>query len=152
MSWHLFCQRCPGTCQLVNSGLTQFSISSLTASPNGHIFAGMRNGGIFRSVRSTTLIEDREGVLLSSSFSLGQNYPNPFNPVTTFNFYIPERMYTTLTVHNTLGQIVAVLLNGSVEAGHHTVKWNPNAIPSGIYFYELKAGSYRKALKMTVLK
>jgi hypothetical protein len=74
-----------------------------------------------------------------TEFSLDQNYPNPFNPSTSISFALPEASNVTLRVYNMLGQVVATLLDGGVEAGIHSVPWTPSGLSSGIYIYRLQA-------------
>lgn len=84
---------------------------------------------------------------------LGQNYPNPFNPETSIEFAIPKAGYTTLKVYNTLGQEVATLVNGNVDAGiMNQVSFNGNTIASGLYFYTLRSGSFVETKKMLMVK
>lgn len=73
--------------------------------------------------------------------ALHQNYPNPFNPSTTIRFDVPATMQVTLTVYNTLGQQVAVLVDGVLTPGSHTVTFDAAALSSGIYYYRLQAGA-----------
>ena len=83
---------------------------------------------------------------------LKQNYPNPFNLSTTIRYVLPELSQVTLTDYNTLGQQVAVLQNGEQEAGYHDVKFDASALPSGVYFYRLQAGSYVETRKLLLVR
>ncbi|TFH01063.1 MAG: T9SS type A sorting domain-containing protein [Calditrichales bacterium] len=85
-------------------------------------------------------------------YALDQNYPNPFNPVTTIGFSIPQAAKTTLTVYNSLGQVVRTILNTSMPAGKHQVDFDAGTLPSGIYYYQLESGSYKYVRKMMLVK
>jgi hypothetical protein len=106
--------------------------------------------------QNATAIEDDETVL-PQQFSLEANYPNPFNPSTTIRFTLDQTEDVNLTVYNTSGQVVKSLVNGSVSAGQHEVKWNAtdisgNTVASGIYLYTLRAGNKTETRRMIFLK
>jgi hypothetical protein len=83
---------------------------------------------------------------------LEQNYPNPFNPLTTIQYGLPSRSHVTLTVFNTLGQQVAMLVEGEMEAGYHEVKFDASELSSGVYLYQLRAGAYIETRKLIHVK
>ena len=93
---------------------------------------------------------DPDGV--PASFALAQNYPNPFNPSTTIRYALARRTDVKLTVFNTLGQLVVILVNGEVEAGYHEVQFDGAALASGVYFYRLQAGDFVETKRLMVLK
>ena len=78
----------------------------------------------------------------ADTFALEQNYPNPFNPTTAINYQLPEDAHVTLEIYNTLGQQVATLVDGFVEAGNHRVSWNAIDMPAGVYIYRIQAGNF----------
>jgi hypothetical protein len=86
------------------------------------------------------------------SYALYQNYPNPFNPATSIKYSVAEKSNVTLKVFNQLGQKVAELVSGGQEAGTYSVEWNAGNLPSGIYFYELQAGSFSAVKKLMLMK
>ena len=86
------------------------------------------------------------------SLVLEQNYPNPFNPATVIRFALPEESHVSLKIFNTLGQVVATLVDGRREAGYHQANWYAAGSPSGIYFYRLQAGSFMQSMRMILLR
>ena len=94
-----------------------------------------------------------------NSYLLEQNYPNPFNPTTTIGYGIKEKDNIKITVLNSIGEEVAILVNEEKESGFHTVDFNAANLPSGVYFYQLKAtpsggqaGSFVETKKMVLMK
>ncbi|QQS35547.1 MAG: T9SS type A sorting domain-containing protein [Ignavibacteriales bacterium] len=86
---------------------------------------------------STVVSSSDDPEILPESFSLTQNYPNPFNPSTQIQFSIKEKSLANLAIYNLLGEKVRILFDGEVEAGNHTVLFNADELPSGVYFYKL---------------
>lgn len=91
-----------------------------------------------------------------AAFRLIQNYPNPFNPATTIEYEIPETVknpvQVKLRVYDILGRHVATLVNEVQAAGRYQVSFNGARLASGVYFYQLQAGSFVKAKKMVLVK
>lgn len=89
---------------------------------------------------------------IPEQIELFQNYPNPFNPATTISFYLPEPVEVSLSVFNVVGQPVATLTNGVLNAGEHHFEWNATGYPSGMYIYQLEVGTKVLTRKMTLVK
>ena len=89
---------------------------------------------------------------LPTTFALYQNYPNPFNPTTEFSFDLPVTSNVILKLYDVLGREIATLLNEKRQAGTYRIQWDAGSTPSGIYFYTLRADSYRDTKKMLLLK
>lgn len=86
-------------------------------------------------------------------FELSQNYPNPFNPTTKISWQLPEASFVTLKIFNSLGEEVETLVNEFMNTGIHSKLYIVNsALPSGVYFYQLKAGSFVQTKKMILIK
>jgi hypothetical protein len=90
--------------------------------------------------------------IIPKDYALEQNYPNPFNPVTTIKFALPKASLVKLAIYDITGREVAVLVNGSLPAGYHSVQWDARNVPSGMYIYRLTAGSFTQVKRMTVIK
>ena len=95
-------------------------------------------------------VEDVE--TLPTEFALEQNYPNPFNPSTKISWQSPEGGSVTLKIFNALGEEIATLVNEYKPAGRYEIEFNAANLPSGVYFYRLKAGEFVSAKKMLLLK
>jgi hypothetical protein len=94
---------------------------------------------------------------LPETFAVKQNYPNPFNPGTTIEYQVPRRSEVSLVIYNTLGQKVRTLLDQTVEAGFFKAVWdgrdeNNVSVASGVYIYIIKAGKFKQARKMLLVK
>jgi hypothetical protein len=93
---------------------------------------------------------------LITEFKLEQNYPNPFNPSTNIRFRISDLGFVTLKVFDVLGNEVAELVSEQKQPGTYEVEFNSSSIKhlpsSGIYFYQLQAGSFVDTKKMILLR
>ena len=87
-----------------------------------------------------------------SRFYLSQNYPNPFNPVTKIRYSLPQTVYVTLKVYNTIGEEVVTLVNNIEEAGSHLVEFDASDFNSGVYYYKLESGNFSVTNKMMLIK
>ncbi|MDZ7808765.1 MAG: T9SS type A sorting domain-containing protein [Gracilimonas sp.] len=104
------------------------------------------------AVNTNTATSINENQALPENYTLSQNYPNPFNPSTTISFSLPKAEMVRLDVFNLLGKRVSKLLDKSMPAGNHNVKFNASNLPSGIYIYRIEAGSFTKYKKLTLIK
>ncbi|KAF0150953.1 MAG: hypothetical protein FD143_2373 [Ignavibacteria bacterium] len=89
---------------------------------------------------------------LPVTYNLFQNYPNPFNPTTKIKFALLERENVNLSIYSLLGEKVAELINMEMDAGYHEADWNASKFASGVYFYQIKAGSFIRTKKLLLLK
>jgi len=94
---------------------------------------------------------------LPIEFSLEQNYPNPFNPITKIRYTIPQNekrktQDVSLKVYDIIGNEVTTLVDEQREAGYYEVDFNSSNFASGVYFYQLKTGSFLETKKMLLLK
>ncbi|MBE0572478.1 MAG: T9SS type A sorting domain-containing protein [Ignavibacteriaceae bacterium] len=108
----------------------------------------------------TSSIETEINFYTTLNYSLSNNYPNPFNPVTKIKYTIPSvtlrqaqsDILVTLKVYDILGREIATLVNEEKPAGEYEIEFNAANLPSGIYFYQLRAGQYSETKKMILLK
>jgi len=136
----------------VNNGLTSLPLRAL-AICGSYLYAGGDVSGVWRRPLSEMItgIEDEQNNL-PESFSLQQNYPNPFNPSTTFRYSIPTQSKVMIKVYDLLGNEIATLMDEEKQVGTYDLMWNAANLPSGVYFYQLKAGSYADTKKMILVR
>lgn len=89
--------------------------------------------------------------------TLSQNSPNPFVGSTTIKYDLPKPTNINISIYNLSGQKIKTLVNENKGAGYHTVKWDGknesgNKVPTGIYFYNMKAGNFKATQKLTLIK
>ncbi len=113
--------------------------------------------GVFSIMKNSVGADTELDNLLPTTFALSQNYPNPFNPTTEIQYQVPEKNHVSIKVFNISGQLVKTLVNTAKDAGSFTVKWDGRdqagfQLPSGVYMYEMKAGSFIQNKKMLLIK
>ena len=111
------------------------------------------NGNILKFQSGTSNIFNNELTENSpSNFKLYQNYPNPFNPTTKISWQSAVGSWQTLKVYDVLGNEVTTLVDEYKPAGNYEVEFNANKLPSGVYFYQLRAGELIETKKLTLIK
>ncbi len=99
-----------------------------------------------------TSIDDRIDSTSPFATALEQNFPNPFNPSTQIRFTLRTSHLAHLAVYDLLGREVAVLVDGLMPSGMHSVNFDASTLASGIYIYRLQVGSDVYIKRMTLLK
>ena len=89
---------------------------------------------------------------LPKRFALSQNYPNPFNPATDIRYEIPVESRVVLKVCDVIGRAIATLVNENKPAGTYTIRWDAGAMPSGMYYYTLSAGTFNQTRAMALIR
>ena len=103
-----------------------------------------------------TGIEDRQPAT-PKQYSLGQNTPNPFNAKTVITYALPEDAEVEIEVTNLLGQKVATLVSEHQSAGYKRIAWDGvdqsgGELPSGVYFYSIRANDFRDKKRAILMK
>jgi hypothetical protein len=111
-----------------------------------------QNKGNYLFYNNTDPVYAENEVSSPEGFVLYQNYPNPFNPTTNIGFRISDGGFVSLKVYDVLGNEIASLVNEELPSGEYEVEFTSNDLTSGIYFYQLLAGSFVETKKMILLK
>lgn len=86
-----------------------------------------------------------------------KNRPNPFNPDTHIFYILKNSANVKLTVYNIQGQLVRSLVNEYQPAGDYSIYWdgcnqNGERVVSGLYIYQITAGSESISQQMIMMK
>ncbi|GBD87537.1 Ycf48-like protein precursor [bacterium BMS3Abin03] len=139
------------------------AIYNLTFPDSLHGYAIGENGVILRYKPSIVNVVNTIVSTVPDNFMLYQNYPNPFNPATKIKFRIPlcpplkkgeseAEVFVTLKVYDILGKEVAAPVNDELAAGEYEITFDAKSLPSGIYFYRLRAGELMQTRKMLIIR
>jgi hypothetical protein len=135
----------------VGDSMVPFRVMSLSMDQDGVLYAASPDSGIFKI--STPLEAVKAGTATAPNGpALYQNYPNPFNPMTKIQYSISKLSIVKMKIYDMLGREVATLVNEQRAAGNYAVKWDASNLPSGVYFYQLRAGSFVETKKLLLIK
>lgn len=134
-----------------NEGLTNLNIHTLTLDNNGFVYAGTANG-VWRRPLSEIVTSVENESIQPTEFRLSQNYPNPFNPSTKIKYSVPQISQVQIKVFDVLGNEIETLVNEEKSVGSYELTWNAKELPSGVYFYQLRAEEYIAVKKMILIK
>jgi len=115
-----------------------------TNKPITNIVENTTNKTVSFTVTASTGVNDDEAAL----YKLGQNYPNPFDNSTNIDFTLVNPSKIKLTVFNSLGQVVDVIVDEFLFAGNYSYTWSPKNVASGIYFYQLNVDGNKEVKRM----
>ncbi|MBK6766651.1 MAG: T9SS type A sorting domain-containing protein [bacterium] len=99
-----------------------------------------------------TMSATPEANAVVTEYALHQNYPNPFNPSTNITFDLVEAGRVNISVFNVMGQKVAELVNGQMNAGRHNISFDAVGLSSGLYLYKMEVNGFTAQNKMLLLK
>ncbi|HCV44133.1 MAG TPA: hypothetical protein DGH68_11665 [Bacteroidetes bacterium] len=105
-----------------------------------------------RTDTALTAVQEIRASGKPGAYHLADSYPNPFNPTTTITFQIPTGSVVSLKVFDLLGREVATLVEGTMQPGSYTSRWNASGFGSGVYICKLTAGEYSEAKKLILMK
>ena len=125
-----------------------FSDKNVTPGCNYYRLKQIDNNGQYKY---SSVIEINRNITISK-FELSQNYPNPFNPSTIINYELPKSGFVSLIVYDITGREVSTLVNQTQEAGKYSLTFNGSNLASGIYFYQLRSGSFNSIKKLMLIK
>ena len=117
-------------------------------------YADYLYSSLFDCISASTLSNEHE--ITPAVFTLYQNHPNPFNPSTNIGYQLAKNNHVKITIYNTMGKLVKILVDDFQSSGFRTIKWNGrnsnnDNVSSGIYFYSIQSGEFQATKKMILL-
>jgi len=85
-------------------------------------------------------------------FSIESAYPTPFNSTVNIGYTLDRTGNIRVSIFDLSGRETAVLHDGSMKAGNHSIIWNANNAASGIYVCRIESGSRAKMIKLTLIR
>ncbi len=161
----------------VNSGMMSFNHSSYTvdihassypvtmkfmnasgavtvSDMNGNVIGTAGNNGFVTisnpGITQVQIAEKQGDAPNMVGYALAANTPNPFAQTSMIHYSLPQESVVSLVVYNQLGEVVQTLVNSTVGAGEHDVLFDGSLLPSGSYYYTLKAGNFVQTQRMTL--
>lgn len=120
--------------------LTDFAIPVFKVSTNGVV------GEVITDVNAS-----EEETILRATILL-QNYPNPFNFSTIIKYQIANESNVKISLYNILGERLKILTDEYKSIGIHSLIFNSDDLPSGVYVYTFEINSLILTKKLIILK
>lgn len=147
------------TWQVLNNGIDHREANVLELSADGTVlYLGTEGGGIYRlgevSATPNHISINKHG---NDGIFIHPGFPNPFTELTTLNFTVLNRVDIQITIYNTTGQLIKILVDQPYDPGHYSVQWNGTNesgtfVQEGIYLMNVRAGDKSQSLKISHVK
>ncbi|NNL22488.1 MAG: T9SS type A sorting domain-containing protein [Ignavibacteriaceae bacterium] len=138
---------------VLGEGLPVLPVGDIEIHPaTNELVAGTYGRSMYKIDLDSVSGVENEGISIADNFVLEQNYPNPFNPTTTIEYTISNSQFVSLKVYDVLGNEITTLVNEVKSTGTYEVTFKADGLPSGTYFYQLKAGPFSETKKMILIK
>ena len=106
----------------------------------------------FEDVKLITGIVEKIPSYVINDFYLSQNFPNPFNNSTSFYYTLPKGDNVVVSIYDEKGALVQKIFSGYQPAGEYKINWKTDNLASGVYIYQVNAGSFKISRKAILLK
>jgi len=87
-----------------------------------------------------------------SHFVLYPNYLSSVYPSATIHYILQKSAMVELKIFDLTGREIETLVNGFQTPGEHEMTWQPEGLPSGMYFCKLQAGEFSETKKLILQK
>ncbi len=117
--------------------------------PGGDFGTGNNNSNSGGGTGGDTPNNDRSEQASNASTTVQlQAMPNPSTDRTVLNYSLPGESEVTLSLYNELGMAVRVISKRVATAGDHSVIFNWNDLPTGIYTCQLQSAFGQEVIRL----
>ena len=110
-------------------------------------------GTIMHTTTGGTGVAEKETFnTIQADLSTIHNAPNPFSNSTTIQFTLSQNSNINISVYNSAGQKIAVLVDGMLPAGEHKVMFDAANLSAGVYLLRLQAGKTTQIRRCVLVK
>ncbi|MEP7165820.1 MAG: PQQ-dependent sugar dehydrogenase [Ferruginibacter sp.] len=96
--------------------------------------------------------DSRHVVLKGLDYGLYPCYPNPVIDMANIQYSLPYDNFVDITLYDYTGKLVKKLLNENKEAGIYLLNFSTVNLPTGLYFYKMKAGNFSETKRFTIIR
>ncbi len=137
--------------QQINSGLSNLSVIKLAFSHSGYLFAATDGGGLYRSLKKVTHVEQNASYPAAIDM-LEHTFPNPANAHMTVHFTIQQSGFVAIHLYNSVGQKIKIVANNYFQKGSYQLLLQIDMLASGIYWLQMQTARSKIAKKIMIIK
>lgn len=129
--------------------------SVLLMADGGYVLGGARGWGFLVRTEPDPLYQNSVRLLdpaFPSLIALAAPYPNPFNNTVNIGYQVPSAVNFSLKIYDLNGRSIVTLVDGLSVAGNHSISWNAQGIPTGIYLVKLETSDFSTTNKLVLTR
>ncbi|MFZ1573630.1 MAG: T9SS type A sorting domain-containing protein, partial [Candidatus Kapaibacterium sp.] len=102
------------------------------------------------SIDSVCGLKSRLIDLSNVNFSLKQTEPNPSDNSFKIKFSLGFTNPTSMILFNKNGELISELINENLKKGDYILEIDASKLPSGVYYYKLRSGSWSQTKSLII--
>jgi len=139
--------------EIAAAGLPAVAVFDLILTTDRHLVAGTHGYSMYKIPLDSLVTGVRQASKpVPQNYAVGNAYPNPFNGQTSLKLSLKQSANVRVDVINVVGETVATLQNGRMNAGTRTLNWRPLQTASGTYWLRIKIGDHLSTQRIVFMK
>ncbi len=132
-------------------GLWTLNTSSVAIAPDGYLYAGTYDWGIFRSAAPVTEAGHERRWAFPASLSL-EIAPMPVRDRAVIRYVLPAAGHVRMELLDALGRQVRLLEDADRHAGTHDLAFARHDLPAGLYMCRMSSGQAQSIRKLILVR